>query len=210
PAAEQDELLRAAVVAHRRPEEDAAERLLWVRLRGEVLPLPRRRVVPERAAASGEGERLRIRVVVVLLAEGEGAVDGPVRAGGAGRIAEAPHLVLPSGGGCRAKLRSPVGARGELVPPPPGRVEGEHVVGPGLLVFGEGAAAAEDEEPLRDRVVPDRHVPPPALDRRPADPLVRPRLPDGGVTDERDEADGQQRASLPVHDAPPCSSPVAA
>src|SRR5439155_23185662 len=107
PAPEEDELLHATVVAHRRPEQDAAERLLGVRFGREVRPLAPRRVVAEGAAAGGEGERLRVRVVVVLLAEGERAVDGPVRAGGAGGIAEAPHLVLPPGGGRRAELRPP-------------------------------------------------------------------------------------------------------
>ncbi len=130
----------------------------------EVGPLAARRVVAERGPAGVEVEGFRVRVVVVLLAEGEGAVHGPVRARRAGGVGEAPRLARPRRRRHRADLRPPRRAGREFIARLPGRVEREHVVRPRLLVVTPRRATPEHEEPLRRRVVADGHVPAPALD----------------------------------------------
>src|SRR5262249_51942426 len=116
-AAEQDELFRRTVVAHRRPEQDAAQRLLRVRRWGEVLPFSPGRIVAEGAAAGIEVEGSRVGVVIKFLSEGEGAVDGPVRARDAGGVVEAPGFIFPTGSRGRPELRAPVLTRREVVSP---------------------------------------------------------------------------------------------
>src|SRR5207244_8205184 len=107
-AAEKEETLVLTVVAHRPPQEGAAQLSLRVGLRGEVGPGAVGGVVAEGAPAGVEDEGPGVGVVVVLRAQGEGAVDGPVGARVALGIAEAEALVLPGGGPARAEAWPPV------------------------------------------------------------------------------------------------------
>ena len=135
-AAEEDETLPVGVVAHRTPEQDAAQFAGGIGGRIEVFPSPRCGVVGECFSMCEEVELFGIGVIVVLLPERERAVDGPVRSGVSLDVAEIEVLVLPSGSLCRSTQWPPVLARRELIlPHAVRRVPGENIIGPRLLVL---------------------------------------------------------------------------